>query len=170
MKLNLSKHSKIQKKLTLLCAIAYQILLKSSYVLVISTRTSFWVFQVHDVVLVSNLVYFFTLHKSTKGPLPWFIQKNLKITNSVDVQFISTFFFKSQHNTEKNQNKYLTLQLKAVNWHYSWKLLSFWIFSGKRKYIWKYHFLQLKAVIILKIFLSKQVIWKHYFLQLVVVE
>jgi hypothetical protein len=63
-------------------------------------------------------------------------QKNLKITNSDDVKFISTFFFKSQHNAEKNQNKYLTLQLKAVNWHYSWKLLSFCIFSGQSKYIW----------------------------------
>ena len=123
----------------------------------ISIETSSWVFQVHNLDLVSNLLYFFTLHKSTKGPLPWSIQKDLKITSSDDFQFISTFFFKSQHNTEKNQNKYLTLQLKAVNWHYSWKLLSFWIFSGQSKYIWNYHFLQLKAVIILNIFWSKEV-------------
>ena len=126
----------------------------------ISTETSFWVFQVHNLVLVSNLVYFFTLHKSTKGSLPLSIKKNLKITNSGDFQFISTFFFKSQHNTEKNQNKYLTLQLKAVNWHYSWKLLSFWIFSGQSKYIWNYHFLQLKAVNILNIFWSKEICLK----------
>ena len=127
----------------------------------ISTETSFWVFQVHNLVLVSNLVYFFTLHKSTKGSLPWSIPKDFRITNSDDIQFISTFFFKSQYNTEKkNQNKYLTLQLKAVNWHYSWKLLSFWIFSGQSKYVWNYHFLQLKAVNILNIFWSKEVYLK----------
>ena len=126
----------------------------------ISTETSFWVFQVHNLVLVSNLVSVFTLHKSTKGPLPWFIPKNLEITNSDDVLVISTFFFKSQHNSEKNQNKYLTIQLKAAKWHYSWKLLSFWIFSGQSKYIWNYHFLQLNAVIILNIFWSKEVYLK----------
>ena len=51
------------------------------------------------------------------------------------LDFFSTFFFKSQHYTEKNQNKCLTLQLDSCNFlHYS-----------------------LIAVIILKIFWSEQV-------------
>ena len=32
-------------------------------------------------------------------------------------------------------------KIKTNIWHYSWKLLSFWTFSGHRKYIWKCHFL-----------------------------
>ena len=88
---------------------------------------------------------------------PYSFKKVLRLQLVLIFNFFTTFFFKSQHNTEKNQNKYLTLQLKAVNWHYSWKLLSFWIFSGQSKYVWNYHFLQLKAVIILNIFWSKEV-------------
>ena len=95
-----------------------------------------------------------------KGLCPYSIKKVLKLQLVLILIFFTTFFFKSQHNTEKNQNKYLTLQLKAVNWHYSWKLLSFWIFSGQSKYVWNYHFLQLKAVNILNIFWSKEVYLK----------
>ena len=53
------------KKLTLPYTVAHQILLKSSTTLVILTETSFWVLQVHNLLLVSYLVSLFTLHKST---------------------------------------------------------------------------------------------------------
>ena len=54
--------------------------------------------------------------------------KRLEIATSFWVSFFSTFFFKRQHFTEKNQNKCLTLQLDSCN--YSQNLLV-WASSSK---------------------------------------
>ena len=108
--------------------------IKFSSSLMILTQTSFWVLHVHNWFLVSHSCLLFILHISTWGPLLWFLQKRLEIATSFWI-FFSTFFFKSQHYTEKNQNKCLTLQLDSCDFlHYS-----------------------LIAVIILKIFWSEKV-------------
>ena len=49
-----------------------------------------------------------------KGLCPYSFKKVLRLQLVLIFNFFTTFFFKSQHITEKNQNKYLTLQLKAV--------------------------------------------------------
>ena len=92
------------KKLTLPYTVAHQILLKSSTTLVILTETSFWVLQVHNLLLVSYLVSLFTLHKSKKGSLPLFLQKSLKVTSCFIVQFFYNLLFqKSAHHWKKSK-------------------------------------------------------------------
>ena len=114
-----------------------------------------------------------------------FSKKDLKLELLFDLNFLQPSFSNVSTTLKKKSKQIFDITAEScyhseyflvrvstseITIFYSWKLLSFWIFSGQRKYIWKYHLLQMKAVIILNIFLSKQVIWKHYFLQLVVVE
>ena len=121
------------KKLTLPYTVAHQILLKSSTTLVILTETSFWV---HNLLLSSYLVLF-TVHKSTYGPLPLFLQKSLKITTCFDIQFFYNLLFqKSAHHWKKSKQifditaescyhseHFLVIESTSENViFYSWKL------------------------------------------------